>query len=330
MKHVPACITCACLALIALAGCSTPPEKPLAPPAAPAAALPATLDADRLAAVKEQARQLPVLARLAIAAVGKAPATGPAAPDFSPAAGCQPLDQRLAQLRAMEDSDPAELLRRLGKQGRTRAAQADEIALTRKALGIVRDEAYIGDSVDFITGVTRQLVEYPSQVDANLDRLLSSGSPSQELRNRLAALHGAVRSDIAGARRCGYDINRYVQRLIPALPEQRCEHRMGNRLLTQLRALPEADLAASVARSAIDNPTLATAIQIYAYGQWGVTVTDDDLRALSAALDRDPDLNPLVNAGIDALVRGYHLDKVVEGVEKARSGCAGQARPEIH
>ena len=61
-----------------------------------------------------------------------------------------------------------------------------------------------------------------------------------------------------------------------------------------------------------------------------MTVTDDDLRALSAALDRDPDLNPLVNAGIDALVRGYHLDKVVEGVEKARSGCAGQARPETH
>jgi hypothetical protein len=318
----------ACLTLITLAGCSTPPEKTLPPPVAPAAQSPAPNDAERLDTLKARAHQLPILARLAIAAKANTAVSGPdPGADRIASSGCQSVDERLAQLQALEDSDPAELLRRLGKQGRSRAAQADEVAMTRKALGIVRDEAYIGDSVDFITAVTRQVVEYPSQVEANLNRLLLSGSPSKELRKRLAALHGAVKSDIAGARRCGYDINRYIKRLIPTLPEQRCEHRMGNQLMTQLRGLPEAELAASVAQSAVDNPTLATAIQIYAYSQWGVTVTDDDLRALSAALDRDPDLNPLVNAGIDALVRGYHLDKVVEGVEKARSGCA---RSELH
>lgn len=186
----------------------------------------------------------------------------------------------------------------------------EEVKISLTALQLIASGQFLMDIPTLVLGVSNNVVVFPLELYLDVKKLEAVRTEDkagiQNLRQELLDNINAVKNS---RRSCRLSVTKYLKSKI-GLVERHCTPKISAPVLEKLRDLAVPTLAFNTANDIVKNDTAWTAVQIYALIH-GWTVTDVTRIALEEALAENPDLGPLVDSGVDVLLRKENADTVI-------------------
>jgi hypothetical protein len=196
-----------------------------------------------------------------------------------------------------------------------------ELKIGLSAVQLITSGQFLMDIPALVIGVSSNVAAFPLDLYRDIDKLKIVRREDkiviQDLKQKLMKDIIAVKSGQKGCRR---SISKYLKSKL-GLIEKQCTPEISAPVLEKLRDLAVPALAFNTANDVVMNDTAWVAVQIFAFTH-GWTVTDDTRVALTSALAENPDLGPLVDSGVDVLLKRENADTVIAFLGKIKSATS--------
>jgi hypothetical protein len=194
----------------------------------------------------------------------------------------------------------------------------DEVKISLTALELILSGQFLIDIQKLVRGVTHNVAVFPIELYSDIKKLETvqkdKNASLQNLRQELLNNINEVKINHSS---CRHSISNYLK-IKTGLIDQQCAPKISAPVLAKLRNLAVPDLAFNSANDIVKNDTAWTAVQIYSLIH-GWTVTDSTRAALESAFAENPDLGPLVENGVDVLLKKENADTVISFLERAKA-----------
>lgn len=295
----------ACLVLPAfLTGCQTSAKNP----EQSEASAQNKIDSAKIEQARTLARQINIPAQIAIAGLGQN------------STGLSTLKTENANCATWKDQLSGFLSVTTVKQ---ETDKNQELKIALSAVQLVTTGQFLMDIPSLVIGVSSNVAIFPLNLYLDIKKLETLQSEEKVSIHNLAQ---ALKQDIDATKNvrkgCRRSITKYLKSKIGLL-EKQCTPAISSPALQKLRDLSVPRLAFNTANEVVLNDTAWTAVQIFAFTH-GWTVTEDTRTALVKTLAENPDLGPLVDNGIDVLIKKENADTVIgflSKIKEANSTC---------
>jgi hypothetical protein len=194
----------------------------------------------------------------------------------------------------------------------------DEVKISLTALELILSGQFLMDIQKLVRGVTHNVAVFPIELYLDIKKLeaVQKGNKAS-LKNLRQELRNNINEVKINHSSCRLPISKYLISKTGLIGKQ-CTPKISLPILDKLRDLAVPDLAFNSANDIVINNTAWTAVRIYALIH-GWTVTDSTRAALESALAENPDLGPLVENGVDVLLKKENADTVISFLERAKA-----------
>jgi hypothetical protein len=193
-----------------------------------------------------------------------------------------------------------------------------ELKIGLSAVQLITSGQFLMDIPALVTGVSSNVAAFPLDLYRDIDKLKIDRREDkiviQDLKQKLLKDINTAKSEQKG---CQRSIKKYLKSKL-GLIEKQCTPEISAPVLQKLHDLSVPALAFNTANDIVMNDTAWTAVQIFAFTH-GWTITDDTRVALASALAENPDLGPLVDSGVDVLLKRDNADTVIAFLSKVKS-----------
>jgi hypothetical protein len=193
----------------------------------------------------------------------------------------------------------------------------DELKIALSALQLIASGQFLMDVPTLVLGVTNNVAAFPLDLYLDVKKLEAVHTEDKaQIHNLRQELLNNINAIKTNRKSCRLSLAKYLKSKA-GLIERQCTPKISAPVLDKLRDLAVPKLALNTANDVVKNDSAWTAAQIFAFTH-GWTVTEATRAALEKALSDNPDLGPLVDSGIDVLLKKENADNVLGFLGKVK------------
>jgi hypothetical protein len=193
----------------------------------------------------------------------------------------------------------------------------DKAKISLNAIQLIESGQFLMDIPDLVNGVTSHVASFPIDLYSDVKKLKAR---TKEDKPVISGLRKVLKQNINAAMNapgtCRLSIIKHLKSKL-GLIEKQCTPKISLPVLDKIRDLAVPKLAFNTSNDVVKNETAWTAVRIFALTH-GWSLTDESRTALEKALAENPDLGPLVDNGVDVLLKKENIDTVTGFLSKIK------------